>query len=74
MKRFKRYAPLAGVAYIAAVTIGQAWGVDMSQVQTIGGLLQLDAASPVSAAELTAAAAALTGVVLKILSVVNRAK
>jgi hypothetical protein len=62
------------VVYIAALTICRAFGLDgiADGLSSVGGLIGLEALSPVSGAELTAAAAALGGVILKVYALVNR--
>jgi hypothetical protein len=73
MKNFKRFVPLVAVVYIAALTIARSFGLDgvVSGLSSVGGLIGLEAMSPVSGAELTAAAAALGGVILKVYALVN---
>jgi len=74
MKKFQRFIPLVAVVYMAALTIARAYGANgvADGLSSVGGLIGLDALSPVSGAELTAAAAALGGVILKVYALVNR--
>lgn len=76
MKNFKRFVPLVAVVYIAALTIARSFGLESvaSSLSSIGGLVGIEAMSPVSGAELTAAAAALGGVILKVYNLVNGLK
>lgn len=73
MKKFQRFVPLIAVVYIAALTIARAFGLDgvADGLSSVGGLIGLEALSPVSGAELAAAAAALGGVILKVYNLVN---
>lgn len=73
MKNFKRFVPLIAVVYISALTVARAFGLEgfASALSSVGGLVGLDSMSPVSGAELTAAAAALGGVILKVYALVN---
>jgi len=73
MKKFQRFVPLIAVVYIAALTIARAFGADSiaDGLSSVGGLIGIEALSPVSGAELAAAAAALGGVILKVYNLVN---
>ena len=73
MKQFQRFVPLVAVVYIAALTIARAYGANSiaDGLSSVGGLIGLDALSPVSGAEFTAAAAALGGVIIKVYNLVN---
>jgi len=73
MKQFQRFVPLVAVVYIAALTIARAFGADgiADGLSSVGGLIGIEAMSPVSAAELTAAAAALGGGLIKVYNLVN---
>jgi hypothetical protein len=69
----KRWAPLLGVALIAGSTIARAFGyADAGRaIDIIGTLTGFGTESPVSATELLAAAAAVSGVALKVLSLLK---
>ena len=70
----KRYLPLVGVAFIGVTTLLQYLGLESaaSALSTLGGLLGANEASPVTGAEFAAAAAAVSGVVLKVLSLLKK--
>lgn len=76
MARIKRWLPLLGVLLLAAVVVMRAFGLEgyAAALEQIGGLTGLSAQSPVGLGELAAAAAALTGVVLKVRAEWRKAK
>lgn len=69
----RRWVPLIAVAYVAVILLLQAWGFTGAAdgLRSLGGAIDLESKSPVSGAEIGAAAAMLAGVVLKILRVLN---
>jgi len=68
MQKMRRWLPLLGVLVLAVTVILRAFGLDgyAAALEQVGGLTGLSSQSPVGLGELTAAAAALTGVVLKV--------
>jgi len=73
MPRIKRWAPLLGVAVVGGATIARAFGFHEAgkAIDLVGGITGLGTESPVSATELLAAGAAVSGVILKVLSVLK---
>ena len=76
MQTIKRYVPLIGTAFLAGAVILRAFGLeDLARaVETIGGLVGTTSDPAVSYAELIAAVSAVTGVVLKIVAMVRKAR
>lgn len=64
----RRWAPLAGVVVLVAIVVLRLLGMnDLAQtLEQLGGVVGLTGDSPVGLGELAAAAAALTGVLIKI--------
>lgn len=76
MELLKRWGPLAGTVVLIATVVLRAFGLDdaAKALDLVGSITGLSGQSSVSATELTAAAAALTGVVLKVLAQVAKAR
>lgn len=73
-KTLRRWLPLIGTATLAASITARAWGAEhlAGPLEALSRTLGLWDLSAVSADELVAAAAAVTGVALKIRSQVNK--
>lgn len=76
MPQIRKYAPLIGSGILVAGVVlrlfGQAGAADA--VEAVGGAVGLTTQSPVSGTELASAAAALAGIVAKIVAEVKKAK
>jgi uncharacterized membrane protein len=68
MKQVKRWLPLIGTAILALAVALRAFGQEDAAraVEQLGGLIGLTGAPTVGMAELLAASAAVTGIVLKV--------
>jgi hypothetical protein len=76
MPKIKRWTPVVGGGILVAFVILRLFGLnDLAQaIAGFGGAVGLTDQSPVGIAELTAAAAGLTGIVLKIRAEVQKAR
>lgn len=76
MSAFKRWLPLVGSAVLVFVVVLRALGQTelAGVVEGIAGVLGITDRSPVTLGEVTAAVAAATGIVLKIVSEFRKAK
>jgi hypothetical protein len=72
----KRYGPLVGSTVLVAVVILRllGYGEAAQAVESVGGVVGVTQQSPVGIGELTAAAATLTGIVLKFISVIRKSR
>lgn len=76
LTKAKRWLPLAGTAVLALAVVLRVlgYGDAATAIEGVGGTLGVTAQSPVGIGELTAAVAAVTGVVLKVVSEVRKAR
>jgi len=76
MPNVKRWAPLIGSGVLVAAVVLRTFGLTdiATLLESLTGVVGLDEASPVSGAELAAAAAAMAGIVLKLVSVYKATK
>ena len=74
--KLKRYLPLIGTAALAGAVVLRALGYAgaAQAIETVGGFIHVTDQSVVPAGELVAAIAAVTGVVLKIISEAKKAR
>lgn len=72
----KRYLPLAGSAVLVTVVLLRLFGYGQAAaaVETVGGIVGVTQQSPVGVGELAAAIAAASGVVLKVIAEVKKAR
>lgn len=76
MPAVKRYAPLIGSAVLAISVVLRLFGQNevADGITTLGGLVGVTQQSQIPVGEIAAACAALTGVVLKVVSEVKKAR
>lgn len=76
MPQLKRWAPLLGVAVLAGSTIARAFGrEDVAKgLDVVGSVTGVGAESPITGNELLATAAAVSGLILKVLSIFSASK